>query len=66
MRDWLFPPAWRSAVIVETLPFGAVYVGADLAGWTYYRDGRHLLAMHRSGATGDRAADRVGRSRRGL
>ena len=47
MRDWLFPPAWRSAAIVETLPFGAVYVGADLAGWTYYRDGRHLLAMHR-------------------
>lgn len=46
MRDWLMPPAWRSAVVVEHVPAGAQFVGYDLRGWAYYRDGRRLVAKH--------------------
>jgi hypothetical protein len=44
MRDWLYLPAWRSAVIIETAPDGAKWVGYDLYGWKYFLDGLRLVA----------------------
>ena len=45
-RYILFPPCWRSAVIVDVWPEGSVYVGADPNGWFYRRDGSRLVTMH--------------------
>ena len=46
LRDWLMKPAWRSAMIVDDVPDGAQFVGYDLYGWKYYRDGKRIVAIH--------------------
>lgn len=46
MRDWLFGPSWRSAVVVEQIPTGAFYLGDDRHGWRYWQDGRRIVTRH--------------------
>jgi len=42
-RDWLMRPAWRSAVIVDTVPAGASFIWSDQWGWRYWRDGARIV-----------------------